>query len=92
MVIGNDLIKQLLAIYIYIFDLCFLNPDVYILKTEWYLDLYIAHCIYIFKRKNIADFLKNVCIYPGSKYETLNFALQLRLISCPACFYIIDVC
>ena len=57
----------------------FLNPDVYILKTELYLDLYIAYCIYIFKRKNIADFFKNVCIYPGLKYETLNFALQLRL-------------
>ena len=37
------------AIYIYIFDLCFLNPDVYILKTEWYLDLDITHCIYILK-------------------------------------------
>ena len=51
----------------------------YILKTEWYLELYIAHCIYIFKRNNNYRFFLNVCIYPGLKYETLNFALQLRL-------------
>ena len=61
---------------IYIFNLCFLNPDVYILKTGWYLDLFIAHCIYIFKWKNTADFFKSVCIYPGLKYETLKFALH----------------
>ena len=33
MVNENDI--EWLAIYIYIYDLCFLNPDVYILKIEW---------------------------------------------------------
>ena len=51
----------------------------YILKTEWYLDLYIAHCIYIFKRKNSADIFKNAPIYPWLKYETLNFDMKVRL-------------
>ena len=65
---------------IYIFALCFLNPDVYILENECYLDLYIVHCIYIFKRMNTKKLLfLNVCIYPGLRYDTLNFALQLRL-------------
>ena len=33
-----------------------------ILKTEWYLDLYIA---YIFlNEKNFADFFEYLCIYP----------------------------
>ena len=49
----------------------------YILKTESYLDLYLAY--YIFKYKNIADFFENVCIYPGLKYETFNVALHLSL-------------
>ena len=78
MVNGNDLIKHNYWPYIYLIYV-FLNPDLYILKTEWYLDLYIAHCIYIFKRKNIADFFENVCIlfiyfmyfiYPWLKYGT----------------------
>ena len=57
-----DLIEHNYWPYIYL--TCFLNPDVYILKTEWYLDLYIAHSIYIFKRKNIADFfLKKMCVF-----------------------------
>ena len=72
-------LNKTLLLAIYIFDLCFPNPNVYISKTEWYLNLYIAHCIYIFKRKNIADFFQNECIYPGLKYETLNFDLRLRL-------------
>ena len=55
MVNGNDLVKHNYWPYIYL-PYVFLNPDVYILKTEWYLDLYIAHYIYIFKQKNIADF------------------------------------
>ena len=44
----------------------------YILKTEWYLDLYIG---YIFLHERILQtFLKNVCIYPSLKYETLKIA------------------
>ena len=45
----------------------------YILKTEWFLDLYIA---YIFLNEIIFE---NECIYPVLKYETLNFALLLGL-------------
>ena len=44
---------------------------------ECYSDLYIA---YLFLNEKILQtFLKNVCSYPGLKYETLNFALQLGL-------------
>ena len=35
---------------IYISNLCFLSTDVYILKTEWYLDLYMG---YIFLHERI---------------------------------------
>ena len=38
----NDWIKHNYWPYI-IFYLCFLNPNVYILKTEWCLDLYMAY-------------------------------------------------
>ena len=45
-------------------------------EKNWVIFRYV-HCIYIFKRKNIADFFENVCIYPGLKYEKLNFALHI---------------
>ena len=51
--------------------ICFLNPDMYMLKTDWYLDW---HMTYIFKWDNFVAFFENVCICPGLKYETLNFA------------------
>ena len=49
----------------------------YILKTELYLYLYMAH---IFLNERILEtFLVNGCIYPGLKYETFKFALHLSL-------------
>ena len=43
------------------FDLCFLSPDVHMLKTERYLDLYMT---YIFLSARILQpFFENVCIY-----------------------------
>ena len=55
MVNGKDLLKKkLLAMYI--FDIMFLKPDVYILKAEWYIDLYMT---YIFLNERILHtFLK----------------------------------
>ena len=54
MVNGNDLLQH--NYWTYIFDLCFLNPDVCILKSEWYLDFHIA---YIFLNERILQtFLK----------------------------------
>ena len=43
------------------------------LKTERFLDLYVAYIFLIAK-----IFFLNVCIHHGLKYETLNFA-RLRL-------------
>ena len=58
MVNGNDLIKH--NYWPYIFDLCFLNPDVYILKNEWHLDLYIA---YIFLSERILQTFLKMCVF-----------------------------
>ena len=85
---GNDSIKHNFWPYKYL-TICFLNPDVYILKTEGYLHLYIA---YIFSNDRILHiFFETVFIYSGLKYETLRFALHLSLYFSPACFYIIFV-
>ena len=54
MVNGNELIKHI--DHIYIFDLCYLNPNVYIPKTEWYLSLYMAHIF--LKVRTLQPFLK----------------------------------
>ena len=78
---------QLLVIYL--FDLCCLNSHVYILKTEWYLDLYIA---YVFLNERILQTsFENVCMYPGFKYETL-LCIWVYIFFSLACFYIIFVC
>ena len=45
---------------IYIFHLCFLNPDVYMLKTEWHLDLCVAYiCL---NTRILPPFLK-MCVF-----------------------------
>ena len=50
------------------------------------------HIEYIFLNVGLLQtFFQNVCIYPGLKYKTFNFALQLSIYFF-ACFYIICVC
>ena len=95
MINGNDLIKHNYWPYIYL-TYVFLTQMCISLKLG---GMYICtlHIAYIFLNERVLQtFFENVCIYPGLKYETLNFALHLTCLSldffCPACFHIIGVC
>ena len=56
----------------------FIIPDMYMLKTECFLDLYMIYSLFNGKLY-IAAFCENVCSYPGLKSETLNFARHLSV-------------
>ena len=60
MVNGNDLKYVIIGHVAYISDLCFLNPDLYNVKTEWYLDLYMA---YIFLNGKILQTFLKMCVF-----------------------------
>ena len=54
---GNDILKYNYWPYL---CLTFLNPDVYMLNTEWYLDLYMSYLI--LNARTLKTFLK-MCVF-----------------------------
>ena len=81
---GNDLIKHNYWPHLYL-TICFLNPDVYLLKTGCYSDLYMA---YIFLNARLLQPFLKMCVFSmgwNLKHWTL-LDIWVQIISY-VCFY-----